>query len=230
MADPTQQTTAPATPPANATPDAPPPAAPQPYAVFPDAESFQKRVERESRKALKDLGVDDPAAIKTMLAEYGKMQAAAEEAKRQQMTEVDRLRADLATHQAKALEASSAAEEAKLRAHLYQVFSRKGVQNFDYGFWLVTNKLAGLADDAEPLDEEAFLDTMASDPATRAALGIAPAPAAEPPAVFRPANTSPVQGRAPQAPPPNPAIPNKTAMDMSPAEWVAYKQQIGIAT
>lgn len=218
---------------APATPAAPAAPAPEPYAVFPDAESFQKRVEREARKALRELGVDDPAAIKSMLAEYGTLKNAAEEARRAQMTEVERLKTDLAAKEAQAAEAMSTAEEAKLRAHLYQVFARRGIRNFDYGFWLITSKLAGMPDDAEPLDEEAFLEASAADPATRAALGIASAEVAAPPAAppaypgVRPATTSPATA-APQPPAPNPAIPTKTAMDMTPAEWASFKQRLGL--
>jgi hypothetical protein len=217
--------------PATGTP-AVPPATPPPYAVFPDAESFQKRVEREARKALKELGVEDPAAIKSALQEYETLKAAAEESRRAQMSEVERLRADLAAREAQAQEAMSVAEEAKLRAHLYQVFSKKGITNHDYGFWLITNKLASLPDDAEPLDEEVFLEEYAKDPAMRAALGMA-TPVQEAPAPqmgVRPATTSPVTSPAPQPPGANPAIPAKSAMDMTGAEWVQYKQRMGLNT
>jgi len=233
MADPTQAGS-PAGTPAPTTPAAAP-AAPEPYASFPDAESFQKRVDREARKHLKELGVEDPSTLKATLAEYETFKKQAEEAKRAQMSEVERLRADLAAKDAAAAEAMSAAEEAQLRAHLYQVFARHGVKNFDYGFWLITNKLAGLPDDAEALDEEAFLASAAQDPSMRAALGMeAPAPAAAPvgapPGVagLRPATTTPATSPAPTPPPVNPAIPVKTAMDMTPGEWAAYKQRMGI--
>lgn len=210
---------------------APTPApAPEPFAVFPTSEDFQKRVERETRKALKALGIDDPDQVRSVLEDAAKARQAAEDAKKAQMSEADRLRAEKAEAEAKASSAMSAAEEAKMRAHCYRIFAEKGVRNFEYAFFAVTSKLAAMGDDEE-LDVAAHLDGLAKDPTQAIALGIAApaAPAPAPPAP--PAQTTP---RAPGAPPP-PAPPppgapaqGKTAMDMTPEEWAQRKAGLGI--
>lgn len=215
----------PVVPPATAA-TTPAPAA-EPFAVFPDAESFQKRVERETKKRLKDLGIDDVEQAKARLDAAAAAEKAAEEAKRAQMTEIERLRADQAKAQADAKEAMTRAEEAEMRAHLHRVFAEEGIRNFDYGFFAVTRKLATIPED-ETLDERAYLRELAKDPTQAAALGIAPPPAQAAPSAQRPATSTPVAGSAPLPPGAGAPAPAKTAFDMSPAEWAAYKARNGI--
>lgn len=226
MSDQQQGATAPGAP----APTAPAaPAAPsEPFAVFPDAESFQKRIEREARKRLKDLGIDDPEQAKVRLDAAAALEKQAEEARRAQMSEVERLRTDLAEKERAATGAMSRAEEAEMKAHLYRVFAEKGIRNFDYGFFAITNKLASMPDE-ETLDERAFLDELAKDPSQAVALGIAaPAPAA-PPTRPAPVTSTPSGGFPPTAPQPGAPAPAKTAFDMTPAEWTAFKSRNGIA-
>lgn len=173
-----------------------PPAA---FAVFPDADTFNKRMEREAKRILKEQGIEDPAAVRTQLAEYTALKAAQEEERKKQMTEVDRMREERNTFEAGQNKAITRAEEAELRAHLYQVFAEKGIKNFDYAFWAVTNKLATLGD-AEELDERLFLDEMLKDASHQAALGVAAAAAPTvTPARVPVTNTDPSKG--PVAPP-----------------------------
>lgn len=216
-------------------PGAPAPAPPtpptpgEPFAVFPDAESFQKRIEREARKRLKDLGIDDPEQAKVRLDAAAALEKQAEEAKRAQMSEVERLRGDLAEKERAASGAMSRAEEAEMRAHLYRVFAEKGVRNFDYGYFAIERKLASMPDD-ETLDERAFLDELAKDPSQAVALGIAAPPAAPAPARLAPVTSTPSSGGfPPTAPQPGAPGPTKTAFDMTPAEWSQYKARNGIA-
>jgi len=209
-------------------PPATPPAPPaEPFAVFPDADSFNKRLERETRKRLKDLGIDDPDAAKTRLDQLAAMEKANEDAKRAQMSEIERLRADQAKANADAKAAMSRAEEAELRAHLHRVFAEEGVKNFDYGFFAVTRKLESIPED-ETLDERAFLRDLAKDPTQAAALGIAAPPAPPAPPGQRPATSTPAAGTPPLPPGAGAPAPAKTAFDMSPAEWAAYKARNGI--
>jgi hypothetical protein len=216
-------------PPAGAPPEPPEQPPTEPYATFPDAESFQKRVEREARKTLKDMGITDPAQVKSILEEHASLKTAAEEAERAKMSEIERLQADLQTSKSRTEEIELQYEELRVRNHLSSVFAKKGIRNFDYGFFLINKKLDELGEDDE-LDEEAFLDELAQDPTARAALGMEPAnggSAPQPPT--QPVTTSPQVPKAP-SPPNSSSLPAKTAMDMSPDEWAQYKQRMGLST
>lgn len=150
----------------------------QPFATFPDAESFKKRVEREARSMLKESGLTetDPVKLKAIVDAHAKAiadQAAADEAKK---SEIQRAAEAKAKAESEAAEAMSRAEEAQMKAHLYKVFAENGVKNFDYAFYSVTAKLAQLKDNEE-LDEVAFLKGLMADPTQAAALGVVAAPA-----------------------------------------------------
>jgi hypothetical protein len=183
--------------PAGAPAPAPAPAAPQPFAVFENSDAFNKRMEREAKKLLRDAGLpDDTASVKAQLDELAKLKAAQEEERKKQMTEADRLREERSQFEAQAKGAMSRAEEAELRAHLYQVFAEKGIKNFDYAFWAVTNKLSSLGE-TEELDERAFLDELLASQG--AALGVVSAAAPTAPTQRPLTNTDPAKG--PVAPP-----------------------------
>lgn len=174
------------------------------------------------------MGIEDAAEVKKILD-------ARKEAERAQLTENERLKADLDAANAKADAAEKDAADMRSRSHLAGVFAQKGVKNFDYGHFLVDQKRATLAE-GEEFDEAAFIDELAKDPASVAALGMG-APAAAPPAAGAtppaapPANTSPTAPAATPTPPgANPAVPAKTAMDLTPDEWAAKKQELGLPT
>lgn len=217
-----------------AVPPVAPPVTKEPYAVFETEASMMERVGRLTKKQLKELGFTDEEHAKKVLEEHGKQVTAAAEAERAKMTEIERLRADIASRDkviserdATIVEVMGAREQAELRAHLNEVFVEKSIRNAAYAFHLVTTKLASLKDD-ESLDERAFLDEMAKDPAQAAALGIAAPipPEAKPGGV----TTSPRPPGAP--PPPPPAVnPGQKPFDFrtaSPTEMAAYKRQHGI--
>lgn len=155
----------------------------QPFATFPDAESFNKRVEREARSLLKAAGLTetDPVKLKAIVDAHTTTlakQAAAEEA---QKSEIQKAMEAKAAAEAAQTAAMSTAEEAQLKAHLYRTFAEHGVKNFDYAFYKVTDALSKLADGAE-LDEVEFVKTMMADASQAAALGLtvaAPPPKVE---------------------------------------------------
>ena len=207
------------TPPPPGTPPAPPPA--KPFAEFPDADTFNKRMEREAKRILKEQGIEDPAAVKAQLDEYAKLKAAQEEERKKQMSEADRLREERDKAAAERTSAMSRAEEAELRAHCYQVFASKGIKNFDYALWKLTQKLSEIGDDGE-LDEAAWLDEQLKDPATAAAFGLATTPP-PPPARQGVTNTEP--GKPPPPPPPGGGNgEEKTAMDMNKQDFQKHVQ------
>lgn len=145
-----------------------------PFAVFPDAESFNKRVAQATRAALKEAGITetDPAKLKLIVDEHAKQAQTAAEAERARMSEVDRLKADNAKLEAEKAAAMSSAEEEKMRAHVLRVCAQKGITNPDYAFFAIASKLNGMKD-TEELDESVFLDELMKDDKHKAALGMA---------------------------------------------------------
>lgn len=210
-------------------PAAPPPA--EPFAVFPDSEAFKKRIDRELRSALKDLGFADVEEAKRVREEHVAQGKAAEEAKRAQMTEIERLRADLGDRDRRLAEEMAAREQAQMNAHLNEVFAEKGIKNRDYARFQIVNKLASMNDD-EVLDERAFLDALATDPQQAVALGLAAPPSTEQPRVPRlvgPTTSPGVHPGVPPAPPAGgggPKVP--TAFDKSPEEFRREMQRRGV--
>lgn len=198
----------------------------KPFAVFPDQESFEKRMAREARKQLRDMGIEDPETIKAVLAEHTKLKAEREEEQKKQMSEVERIRAEKLAADQQVAALGPQLEEAAMRAHLYKTFAEHGIKNFDYAFHCVTTKLATMGDDEE-LDEAAYLEELKKDPMQLAALGIAAPPV---PPVVKPtgAVTSPMVGTQPKPPDPNQQPTEKSAVELSDAEWRARKQQLGI--
>ena len=198
-----------------------------PYAVFPDADSFQKRVDREARKALKDLGVNDPAEVRAMLSEFSELKAQQAEAERAKMTEIERLQADLAEAREAADDAEAAFDQMEIKTHLAGVFAEHGIRNYDYAYFIVEQKLDSMDDD-EVLDEVAFVEHLCNDPASRAALGF-DGGVPDAPTPTRAVTTSPAMEHAPAPPQTNGSLPAKTAMDMSPDEWAKHKSSLGLS-
>ena len=216
----------------------PPPAAPtEPPTLEPPStltltsEQLKDRLERaqatDRARWLKEQGFDDEAAFAARVKQFEDATAAAEEAKRLEMTEIEKYKADLATAQAateaaeaKATASEEAAEAARTEAHLRGLFADRGIVNSDYAFHLVQKAQAELADGAE-LDEVALLDGLMADEQQKLALGIA----APPPAEGLAQTATPVT-----APPPVPATPGTfDAMTATPADWAARKKELGIS-
>jgi predicted NACHT family NTPase len=179
-----------------------------PFASFPDAESFQKRVAREARAMLKEAGLaeTDPAKLKLIVDEHAKVlasQAAAEEAKK---SEIQRAAEAKAQAEAATAAAMSAKEQADMRAHLFKVFASEGVKNFDYAFFAVQSKLAGLKD-GEELDEVAFVKGLMADKSQAAALGLIESVKVE-------GATTTEAGKQPEAKPGSPAADPKAPVDV----------------
>jgi len=190
-----------------------------PFASFPDADSFKKRVEREARSLLKEAGLTetDPAKLKLIVDQHAKVladQAAAEEAKKSEIQRASeaKIKAEL-----EAAAAMSAKEQSDMRAHLFQVFAREGVKNFDYALYAVQTKLAELKDGQE-LDEVAFVKGLMADKSQAAALGLV-----ETPAVKIEGATTTEAGKQPEAKPGSPAGDPKAAPDVFQQTPEAFK-------
>ena len=229
MGNPDQPAATPATP----QPAPVPPVAGAPNQVDPDW--LNERLERAKKSAFKEaFGVGDPAEIKKRLEYAAEAQKREEEAKKAQMTEVERLKAEKAEADRIAAENAQKAEQAQLRANCFQVFAQKGIKNFDYGFHIITQRLAAATATGEEVDQGAFLDEVIKDPMQRAALGIADVSAIatqgqQPTTQTRviPATTTPNTQLAPNQPNNQPAkIPS--AMDLDDAGWAKRKSELGL--
>lgn len=220
-------------PPAAGPPAVPPPAPPppkEPFAVFETEASFMDKVDRAVKKRMKDLGFEGEEGAKKVLEEHAAAKKQAEDAERAKMSEIDRLRADLAARDSKLAEEQGARERAEMNAHLNEVFAEAGIKNRGYARHLIVEKLSSMGDD-EVLDERVFLADLAKDPQQAIALGLAEAPKPAPvvpPRLVGP-NTSP---GAPPVPPPPPAggggAPPPTAFDKSQEEFRKEMQRRGV--
>jgi len=214
--DPPPQPQRGAEPPDTSTPDSDPPWLP-------------KRLERAKQAAKLEIakasGFDSIEAFEAWQAQAKEAMQAQEEAKRQQMSELERLKADLAARDARLAEAESQAKQAQLEAegarieaHIQRLCAERGIKNADYVFWKLEQAASALGDDDE-LDEVKFLDDLVKDEAQRAALGVSSAP--QP----RPADTSPPQG----GPHPKPEDQGQfDALKLSDEEWRAHKAKLGL--
>jgi len=199
--------------------------APAPVVVdvssIPD-EALKDRLDRAKRQALKDTGfasVEEAKAARERLATI----EAEEEARRvAAMSEQEKL--------AKAVEAERAEKVAlmerlaaqELRATILAAANQHGIKNLEYAEYL-----AAKAQKADPnADVAAILEAAAADVGTKAALGIA---TEAPPMGAPPATTSPAAGGGQPKPAPSGSPTAKTARDMSPDEWRAYKRSIGLS-
>lgn len=192
-------------------------------------EQLNKRLERATRSYLrKEVGVESADELKARLARVAELETREAEAKRAQMTELERLQSDLRAAQTAREAAEAAAEQARVDLHLTRVFAKHGVRNSDYATWRIMDKL-GTLPETEELDEEAYLRELLSDPRERIALGVEGLPEAPAPrtVAVAPTTTTPA-GSAPKPPPPNPAVVPKSAYDLSPQEWARRKAEMGI--
>jgi hypothetical protein len=143
----------------------------QPFATFPDADSFNKRVEREARALLKAQGIDDPAQVKKMLEERAAAEAARVAAEEAAKGELQRAIEAKALAESKLATREAELEAARTQAHLTKVFVEAGVGNHDYAFFKVQQALDKLAD-GEQLDEVKLIADLKAIPTEAAALGI----------------------------------------------------------
>lgn len=216
-----------------AAPAAQPPAAPgTPFAVFPTADAFNDRVSRAARTQMaKDLGMD-PSQAKAALDRLAKIDADQKKKDEAELSDLERERKARTEAEAAKTAAEEGKAEAELNAHLLQVCAEKGIKNWKYAKFQILEKLDTLAE-GEQLDERAYLDELAKEPTSAAALGLQ-APAA-PATHQQPATTTPAAGAPPGSPggPPAQAAPGtqpaaKSAFDLNDSEWAAKKRALGL--
>lgn len=206
---------APAAPPVAPAPAAAPPAAPaQPFAVFPDAASFNERLDREARKRLKELGVEDPDAVKTVMAEHAALKAESEKRRLESLSELEREREARTKAETELANVRTQAETAALQMQMLRLFAEHGVKNTDFAMFAVTKARAASEDPAK-FDAAAFLTAFKADAANAAALGLATTTSGA--TTTNPERETPPKG----APPPT----TKATKDMTPAEFRAHVER-----
>lgn len=216
-------------------PPAPAPGAPpkepekpaEPFAVFPTADLFNKRIGQEARKLFKEIGFESEEHAKQVLTERQEAEKKAKEQKRAEMTELERVRGDLTTSQQDLKTLREENEQLKLDIHLGRLFSEKGIKNSDYARFKIAQKLEELPENEE-LDEAAFLDDLAKDPAQAAALGVSTTPPTPPGNATKPPTTRPNVGAPPPPPAGGPGQPPIDYAKMSQAEFAAFRASRGL--
>jgi hypothetical protein len=206
------------TPAPGAPPAAPPP---EPFAIFQDADAFNKRVDREARKRLRELGIEDPDATKAELEAAARLKAEAEERRKASLSEVERAKAEAAEAKAKLATVEQERDADRYRAKVTRLAAERGIKNLDYAYW-------ALANDQSDQEEGAVLDALLAQPSQRAALGLVEPPAPPAPPTPTPANTAPGVTAPPAPPAPGTPPPGKTAFDMTPDEWAKKRAALGL--
>jgi len=219
----------PATPPVPPAPAEPPAALvtpPPPESITLTSTQLDERLKRaqstDRARWLKEQGFESEEAFTARMKAFEESNAAAEEARRLEMSELEKYKADLATANAATTAAEAAtkaanedAKAARTEAHLRREFADRGIVNADYAFHLVDKAVAELAEGAT-LNEVEFLNGLVADETQKAALGMVAAPPVEGLAT----TTPPVV----VTPPPPTSAPGFDAMTATDAEWQAHKK------
>jgi hypothetical protein len=189
---------------------------------------FDDRLEQAKRagvtEALKAIGFESVEAAQQFRTNAEQTQAAVDEARRAEMSELEQTKADLEAERAAKAELAAEKEQAELEAQQAQVrgqivtaCAQRGVKNTGFATYLIEEKLMKMGDD-DVLDEGEFLDDLLKDDNMKAALvGTAGAP------VEIPATTSTTDGPPPKANQDNGEF---DAMKASPEEMQAYLDAI----
>lgn len=232
MADPITPAVAPATTPAATTA---PVVAPQANGGDEELkfskDAFAKRLEQAQRsaemKALKALGFDSLEAAAEFKAAAEKASQDAAEKRKAEMDELTRLKTEIAerdkaieAERARAREAKERADVAESEARLARLFAERGIKGTgaDYAEFRLGRAAIAAKEKSELFVEADFLDALVKDPVEAVRLGIT-APTAP---VATPASTmNTAKGPLPKTPAPTGEF--KHALQMTDAEWQAWK-------
>jgi hypothetical protein len=198
-----------------------------PFATFLDAETFNKRMDREARARMREqFGTDDPEVVKAKLARAAELESQEAERKKAAMSEADRLKAEKAEADQRATRAEAERDQERLQRHIAGECAAKGIKSVDYASFLI-EKATDALPAGQQLDVAKFLDEQLTDETKKVALGITvPAPTVVP----DPATTVPSAGTPPPPPPKaGETGVTKTAMEMTAEEFGKHKQSLGLA-
>lgn len=176
-------------------------------------EAFNKRLDREMKKKLGELGFESLEDVKALAAKEKEREQAA-------MTELDRAKQEKAEAEARAAVAEATAKEAVHSSKVNAACSALGLKNTTYARFLVDQELR----ENPEADATAVLTKHLESDQMKAALGVAP-PQPTPVAVTT--TPAPAGGAPPAAADPNPAADND-ALKLSDKEWQQKKRELGL--
>lgn len=223
-----------APPPAGAAPPPPPPAAAPPagappeggaaFATFHTKEAFEERLDRATRAKLRELGVD-PEQAKKDAAELAAMKVAEEKRRTEEMSELEKAKADTEKLKVEKAEAEAEKQKAERAYEIARLGAAHQVSDLEY----LAFRVRKVPDDQ---DRDEWLTKLLEEPAERARFGVPtagdpPADGAKPKPKATTTST-PKGGAGPPAPGGTGAAPGeggeKTAMKMTKAEFADYKR------
>lgn len=217
------------------TPPAPPPPPPapgggQPFAVFESQAAFEERMARAQRSHLREqFGTENPDEVKQRLARLQELETAEAERKRAELSETQRLQADLQAAQAAREQAERALQDQRFETRVSGECAQLGVKNVKYALFLVNEARSALPEAQRGgFDPRTHLDGLLAKAEMKAALGIEAPPTV---VTSAPVTTSPNPGQPPPAPPPpggNPPAP-VDANSMTPEQWRAHLASLGVS-
>jgi hypothetical protein len=210
----------PAEPPAPADPS---PASGQPFATFHTKDAFDERLERATRAKLRELGVD-PAQAKKDAEDLAAMKAAEEERRAAEMNELEKAQAETEKLKTKAAEAEAEQKKAERAYEIARLGAAHHVSDLEY----LAFRIRKLPDGD---DRDEWLTKLLEDPVERARFGFEASSNSEGdeiPSEQKKATTSSTTPKGNDAPPPKTGgepTGGERAMQMTRAEFQAYKRQ-----
>lgn len=202
-----------------------------PAATPPDEETltipkgaFAERLARHHRTQLREtFGTEDATELKSRLERLAAYEAAEEERRKAQMTEIERAKAEAEEARVRAAKLEQELDARAFEARVAAACAAKGIRNTEYAMFSVIQAAESLGEGGS-LDLDSYLAERLADPMTRAALGVESAP----PVVATPATTTPVTSPGAAPPPPGVAPPAPSAFDLDTKAWAARKQALGL--
>ncbi len=214
----------------NGTPPAEPPNLQTPEEITLPKTRFDERLNRAKNSgradALKEAGFNSVEEAIQFRKDFEAAQKAADEAKRAEMNEIERLKADIeqrdrektALEEEKA-QAELASMQSKIREEILTACAEHGITNTSYAMFLVESAVENLENDDDELDPSTFLGEQIKDEKNKVAFGLSETP------VEVPAQTTTTEEPPPQAGVNNGEFDAKTA---SKEQMNEYLKSIGV--
>jgi hypothetical protein len=206
-------------------PPAPAPAPGQPFAVFHNQAEFDARIERAQRSALREqFGTESADEVKARLARLKELETAEEERKRAELTETQKLQADLAAERERVTRLERERAAAEWRVQVTSACVSTGIKNVKYALF-EADEARSRVPAGQAFDVEAHLKSLLEKPEMKGAFGVASEPITTVPA---PVTTSPnPDGEPPPPPRGNPAPAGTDAMNMTREQFQAHLASLG---
>lgn len=199
----------------------------QPFAVFDNQAALEDRLARAQRAGFREqFGTDDPAEVRSRLERLKKLEDEEAERQRAQLSDQQRLQADLDAEKAKRAAAEAERDQVKFESIVARSCAGHGIKNVAYAQFTVAQAAEALPD-GQQIDVDKYLQELLSKQEYRGAFGIAAAVTETQPA---PVTTSPNPG-TPPPPPPAPGggtAPGVDAMTMKPEDFRAHLAKLGV--